>query len=312
MIAAIVNPASADGRTEKEWPAIRSALESELDPVKVFTTGARFHAAELARQVLKEGATTVVAVGGDGTINEVVNGFFEDGQPLNRDTRLAIILRGTGGDFVRSCSFPRTIPDLVQNLKQGKAQPCDVGRMVMEPVNGGPPERYFINVADVGVGGLVVDIVNNSPKFLGGTLSFFLAGLRATLFQYKNAPLRIEVDGKVMSEQTPHYFVAVANGTHFGGGMHVASEAKLNDGLLDVVVVGDLTLPEKILFAVKLYQGKVGQVKKVQICRGRQVNIRSRQKVFIEADGELVGTTDAQFEVLPSALHIIGLKFTPV
>lgn len=310
MIAAIVNPASANGKTEKEWPAIRAALESEFDIVKAFFTGARFHAAELTRQVLKEGAITVIAIGGDGTLNEVVNGFFENGQPVNREARLAVLLRGTGGDFVRSCSFPRTIPEIVRSIKRRALQPCDLIRMMLEPLNSGPPERYCINVADVGVGGRVVNIVNNSPKSLGGTLSFFLAGLQATLFRYKNVPLRIELDGKVIRENTPHYFVAVANGSYFGGGMHIAPEAKLNNGLFEVVLVGNLTLPEKVYFALKLYLGKADQLEKVQVFRGRRLTISSPSEVFIEADGELVGRTNVTFEIIPSAINVVGLKST--
>jgi diacylglycerol kinase family enzyme len=179
--------------------------------------------------------------------------------------------------------------------------------MVSVPLNEEPSERYYVNVADVGVGGQVVDIVNNSSKSLGGVLSFFLAGLRATLFQYKNAPLHLELDGRIICTGVRHYFVAVANGRYFGGGMHIAPNARLDDGLLDIVLVGDLTLPEKVYFASKLYSGKAGKLRKVQMLRGHRLSIRSPHKVFIEADGELVGTTDAHFEVLPSALNVLGL-----
>jgi diacylglycerol kinase family enzyme len=178
--------------------------------------------------------------------------------------------------------------------------------MRLNPIAGGRRERYYINVADVGVGGQVVEIVNNSPKFLGGTLSFFLAGLRATLFQYRNAPMHIELDGQVLSMNDLHYFVAVANGRYFGGGMHIAPDARCDDGLLDVVLIGNLTLPEKIHWASKLYRGKGGEIRKVRILRGRRLTISSPRKVFVEADGELVGTTDAQFEMVPAALNILG------
>lgn len=179
--------------------------------------------------------------------------------------------------------------------------------MTLEPVGRAPRKRYFINVADVGVGGTVVDIVNKTTKFLGGTLSFFLAGFRATLLEYKNVPLRIELDGKLISEHTPHYFVAIANGSYFGGRMHIAPNAKLNDGLFDVVLVGDLTLAEKIYFATKLYRGKAGQLDKISLFRGIRLNVTSSDDVFIEADGELVGKTDALFEIVPSAIKLVGL-----
>ena len=305
MIAAIVNPTSANGKTGKAWSTIQSVLVAELGKIGVLLTKTHLHAMELTRRALQAGAETVIAVGGDGTLNEVVNGFFEAGQPLNPSAKLAFIARGTGSDFARSWTLPK-IHEIASAIKTNVAQPCDVIRMTLEPVNGSPRERYCINIADVGVGGLVVDLVNKSSKFWGGTLSFFLAGLRATLLQYKNVPLRIELDGQVISEQTPHYLVAVANGRYFGGRMHIAPGAKLNDGLFDVVLVGDLTLPEKISFATKLYRGKVGQLDKIRFLRGIHLNITSPEGVLIEADGELVGKTDARFTLMPSAIKLVA------
>jgi diacylglycerol kinase (ATP) len=226
MIAAIVNPSSANGKTGKEWSAIQSVLESELGKINVFLTKSQLHAVELTRQALKLGAKTVLSVGGDGTLNEVVNGFFEDDTPLNSTATLAIISRGTGADFVRSCAFPNTLHEIAYAIKTGTPQPCDVIRVTLKPVEGALRKRYVINVADVGVGGLVVNFVNGNSKYLGGTLSFFLASLRATLWEYKNVPLRIELDGELISENIPHYFVAIANGSYFGGRMHIAPHAK--------------------------------------------------------------------------------------
>jgi YegS/Rv2252/BmrU family lipid kinase len=306
MITAIVNPASADGKTTKAWPAILAALETELGIVQVHFTKERYHAVELTRHAILQGATTVIAVGGDGTVNEVVNGLCRQESPSGPSGNLAIILRGTGSDFVRSWTSRQTIAEIAQAIKHNVSQPCDVVRAHVATLAGESAERYYINVADVGVGGQVVNIVNNSPKFLGGSLSFFLAGLRATLFQYRNAPLRIELDGRLVCEHTPHYFVAVANGQYFGGGMHIAPEACVHDGLLDVVMIGNLSLPEKVFFATKLYRGKAKELQRVNVARVRRVSIASPYPVFIEADGELIGTTDAHFEVLPSALNVLG------
>jgi diacylglycerol kinase (ATP) len=227
---------------------------------------------------------------------------------LNPSAKLAVLMRGTGGDFARSCLLPRSIQELVLAIKTQVSHPCDVIRMTLEPLNGSPRERYYINIADVGVGGLVVDLVNQNSKWLGGTLSFFLASLNATLFKYRNAPLWIELDGNVLSDYTPHYFVAVANGRYFGGRMHIAPDAKVNDGLFDVVLVGDLTLPEKIYLATKLYRGKAGQLEKIRVLQGTRLTITSTEKVLIEADGELVGHTDVQFEMIPAAIRLVGLQ----
>lgn len=306
MITAIVNPVSANGKTASAWPDILTALEAELGIVQVQFTKERYHAAELTRQAIRLGATTIVVVGGDGTINEVVNGICQQPSSLNLCPKLAIILRGTGADFARCWETRPSIVEIARSIRRGESHPCDVVRMRLNPIAEGSRERYYINIADVGIGGQVVEIVNNSPKFLGGTLSFFLASLRATLFQYRNMPMHIELDGKVISAKHPYYFVAIANGQYFGGGMHIAPEARYDDGVFDVVLVGDLRLPEKFYFAAKLYQGKANQLRKITTHRGRRLTISSPQKVFIEADGELVGTTDAHFEIIPSALNILG------
>lgn len=308
MIAAIINPTSANGKIGREWPAMRERLEREVGPLEAFLTEGRGHAISLTRRAVKMGAATILSIGGDGTLHEVVNGCFEHGELIHPAASIAVLLRGTGGDFARTLpEFPRTLPALIQALKSIQPQPCDVIRMQMTPLNADRAERYFINLADVGVGGQLADAVNASPKILGGPLTFFLAGLWISLFRYHNAPLHIELDGQVISAGARHYFAAIANGTHFGGGMHIAPDANYQDGLFDVVLVGNLTLPEKFYFAYKLYQGQAGQLRKVRIIRGRHLRITSPEKVFIEADGELVGQTDATFDILPGAINVFGL-----
>ena len=308
MITAIVNPTSADGKTAQSWPHIRTALETELGRIRVYFTETRYHGAELAEKALRQGAATLIAVGGDGTVNEVVNGILRQSAAIIKQTKLAIILRGTGGDFAKSWKKPPSVPELARAIKHGTSHPCDAVNMRVNPPAGAPRERYYINVADIGLGGLVVDIVNNSPKYLGGPLSFFLAGLRATLFQYRNAPMQITVDGRMIHTDSAYYFVTVANGQYFGGGMHIAPSARCDDGALELVLVGNLRLPKKFYFAWKLYQGKAHELREVHVLRGRSLTISSPQPVFIEADGELAGTTDAEFNIVPHALNILGWK----
>ncbi len=308
MITAIVNPASADGKTAQTWPHMQAALESELGPIQVQFTQKRYHAAELAEHAMHQGATTIIAVGGDGTLNEIVNGFCRQPDSLRRHTQLAIILQGTGGDFAKSWAVHPSMTELAYAITRKISHPCDVVNMRMNPVFDGPYKRYYINVADIGVGGQVVEIVNNSSKFLGGPLTFFLAGLRATLFQYRNAPMQITLDGQVIRSDSAYYFVAVANGQYFGSGMHIAPDARCDDGLFDVVLIGNLRLPTKFYFAWKLYRGRAYELRKVRVLRGQRLTINAPQPVFIEADGELVGTTDAQFEIVPAAINIVGWR----
>ena len=307
MITAIVNPNSAGGNTGQEWASIRSVLERELGALQVSMTETHLQAVELTRHALKAGAKTVIAVGGDGTTSEVVNGFFEYGQPINPSAALAVISRGTGKDFIRSLRFPRNLNDIARAIKFTIPKSCDVVKMRLQPTNGGPAERFFLNIADLGVGGMVADMVNTGTNPLGGKLGFLWAGIRSTLFHYKNTPMRIELDGNILSQDTPHYFVAVANGKFFGGGMHIAPDARLNDGAFDIVLVGNLTLPEKVRFAFKLYRGKAGELDKIHVFRGKRLTVSSPHNVLIEADGEYVGKTDAEFGIVPLAIQVIGI-----
>ncbi|GAK60283.1 diacylglycerol kinase catalytic region [Candidatus Vecturithrix granuli] len=308
MIAAIVNPKSGGGKTGERWAAIQSALERELGTFTVLETRQKLDAIGLTRQALKDGTQTIIAVGGDGTLNEVVNGFFEDGVPIHPAAKLAVVLRGTGSDFVKTCKLPGTIEELTQAIKTGDASPCDIVRATVKPISEEPRERYFINVADVGIGGPVVNLVNNSSKRLGGKITFLLAGAQATL-QSKNFMMRIKLDGETICDQQPRYFTVIANGKYFGGGMHIAPEANLNDGLFDVMLAGDFSLFEKIFKILpRLYTGKIGQLKKIRMLRGKRLHINADRPLLIEADGELIGKTDALFEILPSALQIVGMN----
>lgn len=308
MIAAIVNPKSGGGKTGARWSAIQSALEQVLGTITVFETRQKLDAIVLTRQALQGGAETIIAVGGDGTLNEVVNGFFKDGDLVRPSAKLAVLLRGTGSDFVKTCTLPKTIEELTQAIKKGNSAPCDVVRATLKPIAEEPSERYFINVADVGIGGPVVNLVNNSSKWLGGKITFLLAGVQATL-QSKNFMMRIKLDGETIYDQQPRYFAVIANGKYFGGGMHIAPEANLNDGLFDVMLAGDFSLLEKIFKILpRLYTGKIGQLKKIRMLRGKRLHISADRPLLIEADGELIGKTDALFEMLPSAIQVVGMN----
>jgi len=306
MIAAIVNPKSANGRTEREWGSIKAALEVELGEVKGFMTEKNLHAIELTREALKQGAETVVSIGGDGTLNEVVNGFFENGEPINPAAKLAVILRGTGSDFVRSLDYPKEISEIARVIKNRPAKSCDLILARVNPLADAPAKRYFINIADLGIGGAMAIIMDRSSKVLGGKMSFFLGALRATLL-YKNKLMKIELDGEVIGEDEAQYFVAVANGKYFGGGMFVAPDARMDDGLMDIVLTGNLTLFEKVKLSRMIYRGESEKIGKIRSFRGKHLKITTDEVVFIEADGELVGKADAEFVVLPKMINLIGI-----
>jgi YegS/Rv2252/BmrU family lipid kinase len=235
----------------------------------------------------------VVAVGGDGTLNEVVNGL------LQREQRpvLATIPLGTGMDFGRTHGIPHGFEDAVRVAAGDGTATIDVGRV--EHARG---VRYFANVGSVGMSAAVAQRANGMSKALGGRATFFYA-LTRVFFEWRNSPVRVELDGGVTRDGRMHD-VIVANGRWHGGAMHLAPEADANDGLFDVVLVGDIDKRDFVTTAPKLYRGTYLAHPKVELLRSRTVAVDAPERLPIELDGEQVGTTPARFEVVPDALRI--------
>lgn len=299
---AVVNPNSANGRTGKEWPKIADELaRHDRDFQYVFTTH-RGHATDLTCQGLKEGFDLIVAVGGDGTNNEVVNGFFEDEKPINSEAVFGCITRGTGGDLRKTLGTPRDLGRAAALLAGGSTRVVDVGHMTLIDHEGKRVSRYFINIASFGIGGEVDARVNRTTKALGGFVSFAWASL-VSMVHYKNKPVRLTVDGKTVGD-FKIFNCAVANGQYFGGGMHVAPYAKMDDGLFDIVVLGDFSRTETILEMNKIYNGTHVHNPKVQCLTGRVVEATSDEVVLLDVDGEQPGRLPSTFSVLPGALRV--------
>ena len=298
----VVNPRSAGGATQRHFDSIVQAVRSAVGDVEHAFTERSMHAADLTRAALRNGCELVIAAGGDGTINEVVNGFFEEGKPVRAGAALAVLPRGTGGDFRRTLGLDGDLLRCAARL-QGEAALADVGRVEFVDRKGRHATRYFINVAEVGVGAKVVEIANRSSKALGGKLTFMLASLRA-LAGWRDLPLRVSFDGaapEAMSVTT----LAVANGRYFGGGMMVAPEARLDDGLFHITIWSGYTLADFVLKSGSMYDGSHLRLKGTRTRTARTVRVESDVEAGIEIDGEGVGSCPATFTLLPAALRLI-------
>lgn len=302
-IFVIVNPVSANKSTAREWPQFEKVLLAagyELDTAQTERPG---HATELARKALEAGYKTVMSVGGDGTMNEVVNGFFREGRPLAEDARLVVFSRGTGCDFIRTLGIKKGIEDLLAVLGRNEARKVDVGRVVFVDASGEKITRYFMNVADIGIGAETANRVNKHSKWLKGFLSFML-GAVSTIILYRNKVFEVAIDDETVLKERLNS-VIVANGRYFGGGMKVAPEAIMDDGLYDIIVLGDLSKLELIRSFPLIYDGRHLSHPKVKQYRGKKVRVKSGGKGLIEVDGEIPGIDDAEFEILPGALNIL-------
>jgi YegS/Rv2252/BmrU family lipid kinase len=300
----VVYTHSAGGKTERRWPQLRATIHENFGPFEERFTRSAGEATELTRQALRDGAGLIVAVGGDGTVNEVVNGFFDGDKPVRSDAAFGILPAGTGGDFIKSLGIPKDLAAAASAMKRAQPRSIDVGRLSFVDNEGQPRVRHFINIASFGIGGVVDRNVNQSSKALGGTISFAIATLKAGL-TYKNPSVNLSLDGAAAKEGRI-YNVAVANGRYFGGGMKVAPDAALDDGWFDVITMGDFKFGDLVLRGMDIYTGKHLTNPKVSFARARKIEARASDgvEVLLDVDGEQPGRLPATFELVPGALKV--------
>jgi diacylglycerol kinase (ATP) len=247
------------------------------------------HLAQAAREAQD---SLLVVVGGDGTVNEVVNGVAGTG------AEIALLSSGTGEDFGRTHGIPDRFEDAVRTVLDGGTKTIDVGRVECA----GSPPRFFANVGSAGMSGSVARRANAMSKVLGGKGTFFYALTREFL-AWQNTHVAVELDGDVRREGRLHD-VIVANGNFHGGGMKLAPDAGQDDGLFDVVTIGDVNKLDFLTTAPKLYSGRYLSHPKVELLRSSTVVIEAAEPLPLEVDGEPIGTTPARFEVVPGALRL--------
>jgi len=300
----VVNPAGAGGRVGKEWPKVADLVRQEFGEFEEAFTSAPLDAIRLTREALQGGAEMVVAVGGDGTMNEVANGFFDGDEPVRPGAALGLLPYGTGGDFRKTFDMDRDVAANARRLRGPETKPLDVGRATVTGPDGKEVSRYFVNIASFGMSGEVVRMVNESSKALGGKITFLWCTVKG-LVVYENAPVLLTHDDGEPQEHVANT-VAVSNGRFFGGGMHIAPMAKPDDGKLEVVVMGDVGLLDLALKQGKLYAGDLEGFPKIshETTTRLVAEPKGDRPVTVEVEGEPIGTLPARFEILPGALRI--------
>lgn len=297
----VVNPMSAGGRTGRQWPLIREALVHAGVDYDYRLTGRAGEATALTRAALRDGAERVVVVGGDGTLNEVLNGFFDEaGEPLAPRAALGMVPSGTGGDFRRSVGIPLHVAAAAALIARGDRRRVDVGRI---DYAGDGRVRHFVNIADCGIGGEVAARVNRSGKAAGGKATFLYHSL-AALVRFGGRRLRVDVDGVVRERRLAN--VVVANGRYFGGSMLIAPDADVGDGLFDVVLVDQIAWPRALTGMRHLYDGSHVGRPGIEVLRGRRVVVTPLEDapVLFDVEGEQVGAAPATLTCLAGALEI--------
>lgn len=296
----IVNPVSANGATAKKWPRIRALLERQGLRFDYCFTERIGHAVELARRAVEDGCQLVVAVGGDGTVNEVANGLVGNKGEIPTGVVLGMVPVGTGADFGRTFGIPRDYEQACQCLMGETTRTIDLGVIDYSNV-ASPVRRYYVNVAGSGFDGEVAERVNRSSKVLGGTIPY-LSCLVVTLIAYKNKMVEITYDGRKSTRRANS--VIVCNGRYFGGGMFIAPNADPSDGFFDVVVIGDTGRLEFLQAVPRVYKGTHLTHPKVESFRAREIRMETRERMLIQADGELLGQAPATFSLIPQGLVV--------
>ncbi len=301
----IVNPESNRGRTRKRWGEIREGLKHFVREFKYDFTEKPLHATDLAREAIKDGTELVIGVGGDGTMNEIANGFYEDRRIINPEATLGLVPSGTGCDLIKSLSIPAGLKGALQVITDAPSVRMDVGRVRYRTNEGLEDDRLFLNIADFGLGGEVVREV--TERRLQRKASSYVRCLVTTMARYKNKRVRIRVDGESLPDG--EYLIgAIANGRIFGKGMKVAPDARLDDGLFDAVLIRGFRFLEFCRHGWKLMNGSHVTHPKVSVVRGRRIEAWADdgEDVLLELDGDQLGRLPATFEIVPRNLLIKG------
>jgi len=301
-IFVVVNPQAGGGAAQRHWESIAGLLRKKLGPFDSGESNAMGHAQYLAADAANAGYSLIVAYGGDGTINEVVNGIMETKQGA-RPT-LGVLSMGTGGDFLRTLGLPSKTEDQIRVLAGQKTKKIDLGRITYLNASEETETRYFANIASAG---LSAEVIKRTPKYrslLGRKPAYLAATLDAHL-HWSPKKIRIVTEHGEMSHWADKpTMIAVANGRCFGGGMPIAPHADLADGYFDLVVVGKIPAYQVPLAMGLLYSKKLHRLKAVHDDRVRKVELLSQGRVDLDIDGEALGHLPASFEIIPSAIEV--------
>jgi diacylglycerol kinase (ATP) len=313
----IINPTSSFGKTLRRWNQVKALIHAHGMDFSEHVTSRAGEATEVAAEAIGAGISQVVAVGGDGTLNEVVNGYLRpDGSPINASARLALLPSGTGSDFRRTLGL-RGMDDALRAIGGSESRMLDAVRIEFVDASGAARSRFFMNAATFGLGGEVARYVNlwntKLPRWVGGRARFIAAAVRA-LESYRNRSVRILLDDDREIRVETNLLVA-ANGRFAGGGMLLAPEAVADDGLLEVVLTDRATRFDVIKELPRIQRGGYLKNPKVSCFKARSVVIENTPPkggttnesgttngLPIDIDGEAAGFTPATLTVLPGRI----------
>lgn len=305
-VRVIINPRAGSGKAERSIIGIDRAFRRYRLSHEIVRTEGPGDATRLMREAARDGVDVVAIVGGDGTINEASRALVDSSGNILGGTLpdLALIPAGTGGDFRKSFDLSNDIDEAVRRIAEPSQKPLDLGLLHITGHDGQPSLSTFLNIASFGISGITDRLVNETPKWMGGTMAFLIGSLRASL-AYRNLPVRVKVDGKPLLEGRI-FLVAIANGRYFGGGMKIAPHADPSDGRFEIIALGDIGRLEAFGLATKIYRGAHLTMAKARVAAGATIEAEplDGDEVLLDVDGETPGRLPLRATIFPGALRI--------
>lgn len=299
---AIVNPNAGNGKGKRDWDRISGLFEKENIPVFSQFTQKKGHAIDSTRKAINTGFRKIISVGGDGTLNEVVNGILTQDYCSPKEITVGMIPVGTGNDWGRMFGIPLVYEGAVKVISENKLMLHDIG-LVTYHSGSEEHKRYFINIAGLGFEALVVAKTNRQKDKGRSSQTLYFYNLLSSLISYKNIKTDIIIDGRKSTSTI--FSVNVGNGRYCGGGMRQTPEALPDDGLLDVTVIREMGRIEIIKSLKLLYDGTILSHPKIDGYRSKNIRVESESLLYLEADGESLGHTPAEFSIIPAAINIV-------
>lgn len=298
----VINPNAGIKKGEKDWDKISRLLtDNGFDFHPVFTER-RLHAMKLVGDFVQRGFRKIIVVGGDGTMNEVVNGIFKQKTVPTTDMMVGMISVGTGNDWIRTFNIPSEYMGAVEVLRRESNMLQDAGIVKYQDEHC-EKSRYFINMAGLGFDGLVAQKTNRDKDLGRSNPLVYLKNLVSSLFAYKSAQTKVTVDGQEISDKI--FSIGIGIGQYNGGGMQQAPGALPDDGLFDLTLIRDMKKLSIIASIRRLYNGTIGEHKRVTTLVGKHIRIESETPVLLETDGESLGHSPFEFQIIPKSVRVI-------
>ncbi|MCH4891241.1 diacylglycerol kinase family lipid kinase [Acidaminobacter sp. JC074] len=283
----IINPAAGHGESKETLNLIHNRFQKEQIAYSISISGYEGHIEKIAKEAVQEGYTDVVAVGGDGTVLEAFNGIF------NSETNLGIIPAGTGNDFVRMIDIGNNFEKALEKVIEGQVKKVDIGL-----VN----DTHFLNVVAMGIDGDIVNLTEKVKKFLKGSTAYIYSTF-SSLLKYKCKNVLINIDGLELKREV--YLVAVGNGKYFGGGMMITPGAEIDSENFELVIINKMSKSKFAVLFRKVFSGNHVHEDVVEVLYGKKITIQSEEGLLINADGNIIGDSFANIQILPKAQNVI-------